>query len=734
MSTLVLRSVKGAALTSTEIDANFDNLNTGKVESATPVFSGLVTLPSQSIVLTESNLPDVAPSLNLDFANSKQLDSRITFGRGSGGAYYDGKTTAMAEQNLLLWSQDFTQAYWKAFSAVTATGNAIAAPDGTVTATQIAANAVSTNNGSFENTVGAPLGSTITVYAKAGNVDYLAIGSAQPNAWASFNLTTGTTGNSFACTTSIVSMGNGWYRCVMANITTALIRILFAMKSTDVTADPWSNGTVAIGDYIYIWGAQLEQRSSATAYTPTTTSAITNYIPVLLQAPLNTPRFDHDSRPTFNGTCTVSGSSVTLPTTFSDGSSPSTINNFYTGSITISGTAYVITNYVGSTRVVTVTGSPTAGAFSLVNKNYGQSLGLLIEELRTNLLTYSSNFVNGGWAQSLVTISAPTIIAPDGTLTGVKFIPTAVSTTHFTYRNVLSGIVNNTKYTTSIYVKKGEYNTFTINLNNNYNTFVVSNITFNLTTGKIDSASGSVTATYSMTPAGNGWYRCSVTDTTTSAVTSGSMRTNFYVTTNATYTGDGYSGVYIWGAQLETGSFATSYIPTPSNATVTRLADVASMTGTNFSSWYNQAEGTMYAKLTSNVPDKSDGTGMYYVNSIANFNIAAGVGFGLNVSNSSSRVYRLGFGSRSTTGATAFIETPDNAVPQYVESKVIGSYTTSSSTASVTANGNTVVTDTIPIVAACTYLQIMPSLSGHIRKLTYYPKALSAPQLQGLTK
>jgi hypothetical protein len=50
--------------------------------------------------------------------------------------------------------------------------------------------------------------------------------------------------------------------------------------------------------------------------------------------------------------------------------------------------------------------------------------------------------------------------------------------------------------------------------------------------------------------------------------------------------------VYIWGAQLEAGAFATSYIPTEASA-LTRNADVATMTGTNFSDWYNATEGAL---------------------------------------------------------------------------------------------------------------------------------------------
>ena len=274
MATIVTRLGKGSPLTTAELDANLTNINAETVDN-----SGVFNL---------------RPSLDIDLVGSKTVSPLLNFSRGSTGTYYDGKTVAKAEENLFFYSQDFTQAYWKAYSAVTATGNAISAPDGSLTATQIAAYATGTGNGAFENTIGAPIGSTISVYAKAGNVNYLAIGSANLNAWAYFNLNTGTVGSTNACTASIVSVGNGWYRCIMANITSAMTRVLFAMKSTDVAADPWGAGSVTIGDYIYIWGAQLEQRSSVTAYTPTTSAPITNYIPQLLTAPTNTPRFDHD--------------------------------------------------------------------------------------------------------------------------------------------------------------------------------------------------------------------------------------------------------------------------------------------------------------------------------------------------------------------------------------------------------------------------------------------------------
>jgi hypothetical protein len=574
-----------------------------------------ITYPAETAVSGGGGgtYPTTQPSLNLDFANTKQLDPRITFVRNSTAAYYDGQTTALAEQNLLLQSQTFATTW---VTSNTTLGSLITAPDGTTTAYPLTASAI---NGTLLQTFTATANAyTFSIYIQrvtgTGNIDITVDGTTYATqtttgTWTRFNITT----------------------TPSAGSKTAGIRLAVS------------------GDVVNIWGAQLEQRSSVTAYTPTTTAAITNYIPQLMTAPAGVARFECD---------------------------PITRN----------------------------------------------SLGLWIEESRVNLFTYSSDFVNGGWAQSLVTISAPTIIAPDGTLTGVKFIPTAVSTTHYAYRNVLSGIANSTKYTTSIYVKKGEYDTFTINLNNIYNTFVASNITFNLTTGVIDFASGSVTATYSMTPAGNGWYRCSVTDTTTSAVTSGSMRTYFYVTTNATYTGNGYSGIYIWGAQFEAGAFATSYIPTVAS-TVTRAADQASMTGTNFSSWYNQAQGSFFVAYNGGRDALQDGYGRVLSSGTTP---ASNSFISSNGSTNSISSYN---GSVSTSLTVA------NADFWGVGGKAAMSYSTTSTI--ISGNGFSNTNNTLPTWSTKTVITLgiggAQQINGHISKILYYPVALSSSNLVALT-
>jgi hypothetical protein len=105
--------------------------------------------------------------------------------------------------------------------------------------------------------------------------------------------------------------------------------------------------------------------------------------------------------------------------------------------------------------------------------------------------------------------------------------------------------------------------------------------TFNLSTGAVSAIGASLTTAYSEN-AGNGWWRCTVVG----AITSVTAQAGFGLSTTGTF--------YAYGAQQELGAFATSYIPTEASA-LTRNADVATMTGTNFSDWFNASEGTLLA-------------------------------------------------------------------------------------------------------------------------------------------
>lgn len=80
----------------------------------------------------QNNFPNIKPTLLLDFANTKRLDPRITFTRNSPATYYDGKTVAKAEENLLLYSQEFDNAAWVKVRSVVTTNTSLA-PDNTLT-------------------------------------------------------------------------------------------------------------------------------------------------------------------------------------------------------------------------------------------------------------------------------------------------------------------------------------------------------------------------------------------------------------------------------------------------------------------------------------------------------------------------------------------------------------------------------------------------------------------------
>jgi hypothetical protein len=343
----------------------------------------------------------------------------------------------------------------------------------------------------------------------------------------------------------------------------------------------------------------------------------------------------------------------------------------------------------------------------------GESLGLLIEEQRTNLLTYSEQFDNAAWTKTRSSITANTIVAPDGTLTGDKLVEdTTASNTHVT-NQVFS--FSTGSYVYSIYAKAGE-RTFLQPVRSGTNIDAFTHI-FNLTTGTASGTGATIVAV------GNGWYRC-IGVINVNTAHSGSILFGLNNGTTITYTGDGYSGIYIWGAQLEAGAFPTSYIPTVASQ-VTRSADAASMTGANFSSWYNAAEGTLYA----------EGSVGYTVPATFFPYLAA-----LNDGASNNRI-DVGY----VTTSVASFEVTANAVSQVAIfqsasglalRKVAGGYKTNDFAAST--NGLAASTDTSGVLPSVDRLRIgdragASTLNGHIRKIAYYPKRLANAELQGLT-
>lgn len=214
------------------------------------------------------------------------------------------------------------------------------------------------------------------------------------------------------------------------------------------------------------------------------------------------------------------------------------------------------------------------------------SKGLLIEGQRSNLFTYSEQIDNPAWAKSNSIVTANAIVAPDGALSGDKVFENTATAVHAVGQNQTAAA--STAYTLSFFAKKAERTFAQATFGGGFNGLTI-NATFNLDTGVASVIAGVATA--SCVAVGNDWYRCVVTATSGVSPTSSTFRAGIALDASTVlYTGTTGSGIYIWGAQLEAGDFSTSYIPTTTTS-LTRNADVAVITGTNFSDWWQTNRG-----------------------------------------------------------------------------------------------------------------------------------------------
>jgi hypothetical protein len=215
-------------------------------------------------------------------------------------------------------------------------------------------------------------------------------------------------------------------------------------------------------------------------------------------------------------------------------------------------------------------------------------------------LVIESEAFNTGWStQAGATVTPNTIAAPDNNVTADTINLTTASESRVQRGSIT--IANSTTYTMSCFYKNialtaGE--TFRMRFNNansapnNFIATAVIDLAAGTATYSIGGTSGtgfSGTATGRVDNYGNGWYRISMTFT---AGTAGATATGLFEVGNNT--SGALRSFYAWGAQLEVGSIATSYIPTTTDA-ITRGAEVVSKTGV--SSLIGQTEGTIYAEV-----------------------------------------------------------------------------------------------------------------------------------------
>ena len=538
-------------------------------------------------------------SLDLQFASKKTLDDRVsgdnlvTFSRASSGTYVgsDGliKTTPV---NLLTNSQDFTASSWVKAN-VTITPNSTTAPDGTNTATKLVATGAFSKdlNRIYQSVSG---GNTISVHAKAAEADSILIrtgNGSQSIDYIVINLTDGTATSSGAAYESyqVESVGDGWSR-VSVTVSQNYAFAYFAVAGTNT----------ANGNGIYIWGAQLEEGTTATDYIPTTSTIS------------GAPRFDHDSAT-------------------------------------------------------------------------GESLGLLIEEARTNLLTYSD------YSQVAPTSDAQlegTATAPDGTNAARRYSypSTGLNAINKTYNSAVAG----NDYTFSVYLRS----------------------TGTATEAQLRIGDPQITESRSIT---TDWQRYSITKTA-----NGTDFVRAYVL--LANVGD---EVEVWGAQLEEGSYPTSYIPT-SGTTVTRAADV-STSALGVDSFYNQSEGTVFAQ-TSSVSNQAVIAGRPIFRIIEDANNS--IGYDYRATNF------VNFTMNTLIGGSRQFSPVDVGTPNYVNDKTAISYS---------ATGGTFVDKgTVSSSSSVDLSVIDPSvlqlgaagslyLNGHIKRLAYFNTRLPDATLQNIT-
>jgi hypothetical protein len=240
----------------------------------------------------------------------------------------------------------------------------------------------------------------------------------------------------------------------------------------------------------------------------------------------------------------------------------------------------------------------------------GSCPNILLEPQRTNLVQRSEEFDNAWWSKNAISITANTTTSPSGVVNADTLDEGTTSSIHRLAGSAVSVTAGSTN-SFSLYVKKGTMRYFRLAINDANDTtrwiagqFDLDTQTF--TTGSGGGGGGTIVST-SIQSVGNGWFRVNLVGSLTlatqvfpiifcadgTAINSGDTRGGgIYSGTNRT--------LFIWGAQLEAGAYATSYIPTTS-ASVTRNADVISRGNIFTNGLITASGGTWFVELRNNI-------------------------------------------------------------------------------------------------------------------------------------
>jgi hypothetical protein len=361
---------------------------------------------------------------------------------------------------------------------------------------------------------------------------------------------------------------------------------------------------------------------------------------------------------------------------------------------------------------------------------------LLVEPSGSNLVVQSQNWLASGWRSdataNVTTVSATTgTLDPLGTYTANAISPTSGSTSHLKVGSDSAiSFTSGTVYTASAFFKQGVGNAGRyIQIAWPATRFAANTFAnFDLELGTVALVTGS-TVTADIENYGNGWYRCRCTNTCISTGTGANGISIALIETSGatrlpTFTGTTTDVLYGWGAQTETGSVATSYIPT-TTAAVTRNADVVSVSGA-VSGSIGQTQGTIYAEV-----DLKNFTNATRIFAISDGTQANRIAILFNTTN------RIRLLATVTSATQADINTATNQ-PAGIY-KIAAAYALNDYALYV--NGQQIGTDATALVPACSSVFLgtletgsgLSSLNDRIRAAALYTTRLTNAELAALT-
>jgi len=357
---------------------------------------------------------------------------------------------------------------------------------------------------------------------------------------------------------------------------------------------------------------------------------------------------------------------------------------------------------------------------NIYNGSSWVSRGLLVEEQRTNLVTYSEDISQAIGTASNFPKTANQIAAPDGNTTAGLIAENSATSLHQAFPSFSNSIAT---YCFSVFIKwkSGTTRNVSIIPHNNSSVGSSNGVIFDLNGSFVAYENGSSTAIsgYGAVSVGNGWYWLWVTSPATASGTS-FPTVRLKSGTTASHAGDGSSGVYVWGAQSEVGSLPSSYIKT-TGASATRSADVCTISGSNFTGIWGSTEGSFAVEGISPATGtkalcSADG------NSSANSIILSTSGTDPKFDVTTSSASQASINAGAVTANTAF--------------KLSARYKVNDFAASI--GGAAVVTGVSGTVPTVDRLRIGVDqagnyLNGHISRLRYYNTRLDNTTLQTLS-